>query len=133
LDQALVDRAIEVFQTGTYDLVTNLFPRTWPPGQSVEVTATKAFRRAYAVMSRPEHFEHVTPYFYENHQDFIICNLDSRQQLREVRLSVDTKADLDVFARIGGRMDKPHWQYGLAEIVELYRQVTATAGSTVPA
>ncbi len=133
LDQSLVDRAIEVFQAGEYDLVTNIFPRTWPPGQSVEVIAAEAFRRGCAGMSTPAHFEHVTPYFYENHHRFTVVTIASREQLREVRLSVDTKADLDVFRRIVGRMDRPHWQYGLTEIVELYRQVTATVGSAVPA
>lgn len=129
LDQALVDRAIDEFQTGNHDLVTNVFPRSYPTGQSVEVVSAEAFRRALAAMSEPIHLEHVTPYLYENHHGFRIFNISVTPELREVRLSVDTKADLDVFSRILGRMNKPHWQYGLSEIVELYRQVATPAGS----
>ncbi len=129
LDQTLVDQAVEVFGTGNHDLVTNVFPRTYPTGQSVEVVSAAAFRRAFAAMSEPSHLEHVTPYFYENHQRFRIFNISVTPELRDVRLSVDTKADLDVFARIVGRMNKPHWQYSLSEIVELYRQVVTPAGS----
>lgn len=129
LDQTLVDQAVEVFAAGNHDLVTNVFPRTYPTGQSVEVVAAAAFRRAFAAMSEPSHLEHVTPYFYENHQRFRIFNISVTPELRDVRLSVDTKADLDVFGRIVGRMNRPHWQYSLSEIVELYRQAATRAGS----
>lgn len=133
LDQALVDRAVAIFRQGAFDLVTNVFPRSWPPGQSVEVVGGEVFRKAVAAMDEPRHLEHVTPYFYEHQQQFAIFNMASGMDFTSVRLSVDTKADLAVFARIVGRMDKPHWQYGLAEVVELYRRVTATADSAAPA
>jgi len=132
LDQTLVDLAIGIFRQGRFDLVTNVLPRSWPPGQSIEVLRSDVFRDSVPLMDEPNHLEHVTPYFYENKHQFRIFNLFSESQLTEVRLSVDTKADLDVFAGIVGLMDKPHWQYGLAEIVRLYRQVVP-AGSAAPA
>jgi spore coat polysaccharide biosynthesis protein SpsF len=132
LDQALVAQAIGIFRQGRFDLVTNVMPRSWPPGESVEVIRSEVFSRSMPLMDQPNHLEHVTPYFYENKHKFRIFNLFSESQLTEVRLSVDTKADLDVFARIARRMTKPHWQYGLAEIVDLYRQAVP-AGSAAPA
>jgi spore coat polysaccharide biosynthesis protein SpsF len=129
LDQRLVDRAVSVFRQDRWDLVSNVMPRSWPPGQSVEVVRSEAFRRVVPRMDRPAYREHVTPYFYENQCQFRIFNILSETQLTAVRLSVDTKADLEVFARIVGRMDRPHWQYGLEEIVELYRQVAPLTGA----
>lgn len=128
LDQALVDQSVDVFSTGEHDLVTNVFPRSYPTGQSVEVVSAAAFRRALSGMSKPSHLEHVTPYFYENHQAFRILNISAAAQLREIRLSVDTRADYEVFCRIVGLMEKPHWQYSLSEVVELYRRAVAQAG-----
>ncbi|MGQ9648508.1 MAG: cytidylyltransferase domain-containing protein [Phycisphaerae bacterium] len=129
LDQAIVNQCVDVFSTGEHDLVTNVFPRSYPTGQSVEVVSAAAFRRALLKMSKSSHFEHVTPYFYENHEAFRIFNLSTTAQLREIRLSVDTRADYEVFCRIVGLMQKPHWQYSLSEVVELYQRVVAQADS----
>lgn len=128
LDQALVDQSVDAFLTGNHDMVTNVFPRSYPTGQSVEVVSAPAFRRALSRMSKPSHVEHVTSYFYENHQAFSILNISAPAQLREIRLSVDTRADYEVFCRIVGLMEKPHWQYSLSEVVELYRRGAAQAG-----
>jgi spore coat polysaccharide biosynthesis protein SpsF len=131
LDQTLVDRAITLFRQAKFDLVTNVMPRSWPPGQSVEILRADVFHRTLSALDKPHHREHVTPYFYENQSRFKIFNIVSDRQLTAVRLSVDTKADLDMFARIVARMDRPHWEYGLAEILDFHRQVAPTAGAVV--
>ena len=37
LDPSLIDRAVTVFNKSRYDIVTNVFPRTFPKGFSIEV------------------------------------------------------------------------------------------------
>ncbi len=37
IDQGLISKGIKIFFNKNYDLVTNVFPRTYPKGQSVEV------------------------------------------------------------------------------------------------
>lgn len=123
LDQALIDQGMKIFCQGDFDIVTNVFPRTFPPGQSVELFSTAAFTRGYAKMRNPEDLEHVTPFFYRNSNDFKIFNFTSKQDISPSHLAVDTREDMEIFTAIIARMEMPHWQYHLEEIVTIYRQI----------
>ncbi len=123
LDTALVSQALRLFYEETPDLVTNVLVRTFPKGQSVEVVSADAFRRAYAQMSEPEEFEHVTPHFYRHPKSFRIVDFRSDADYGEVQLSVDMPADFDVVERLIEQMKRPHWDYSLAEILQLHQAV----------
>ena len=70
-------------------------------------------------MRTPEHFEHVTRFFYEHPADFSIFNLTSDDGVvPHPKLSVDTQGDFDRIAAVIGRMDRPHWEYNWREIVD---------------
>src|SRR5579862_9583374 len=45
LDQRLVARGVALFTESGSDLTTNIFPRTYPAGMSVEVVRTETFER----------------------------------------------------------------------------------------
>ncbi|MDP3183214.1 MAG: NTP transferase domain-containing protein [Desulfobaccales bacterium] len=124
LDPRLIDQAVSIFVNREFDMVTNVRPRTYPAGQSVEVVAAAAFRRGYGRMLDPQDLEHVTKYFYNHAGDFKIFNLAAPRDYSAVHLAVDTHRDLEVVGDILARLKKPHWEYGLEEIVEIYRQVT---------
>jgi spore coat polysaccharide biosynthesis protein SpsF len=113
LDQALVDRAIALMDDDT-DVVTNVAPRTFPHGQSVEVVTVEALRRAYPKMDASDR-EHVTPALYRG--IFRVRSFTHDPNLSEVQLAVDTPADLARFEAILGRMTRPHWQYGLDDVL----------------
>jgi spore coat polysaccharide biosynthesis protein SpsF len=86
--------------TGEYDLVTNLCPRSYPYGVSVELIRTVAFERAYRQMRDPEDFEHVTRFLYRNIEQFRYYNLMREgRDLSALRLTVDTPEDLAMFAK----------------------------------
>lgn len=121
LDQQLVDKGVDIFIRGNFDLVTNILPRTYPIGQSVEVLRSNAFRRGYQLMQEDEEFEHVTKFFYKNQQDFKIYNFASETYYGDLHLAVDTVSQMDTFTAIISRMTKSHWQYGLYEILEFYQ------------
>lgn len=128
IDPQLIDRGIELFSSGTFDLVTNVFPRTFPAGQSVEVLCTSVFLRTVEKMVAPEDREHVTRYFYRHSSDFRIRNFTHGTDLSGIQLAVDTPEDLRRLRDMVDRMEAPHWMYGLEDIVHLYRRVTV-AGS----
>jgi spore coat polysaccharide biosynthesis protein SpsF len=81
LDQGLVDQAVRLFRTASCDLVTNVFPRSFPAGQSVEVLKRTSFSRGYTQMTEPQDLEHVTPYFYRRHEEYQSYQLFSRPRL----------------------------------------------------
>jgi len=123
LDQHIIDEAVQVFSSGDYDIVTNILKRTYPRGQSVEVFKASAFKSGYVLMREAEEFEHVTPYFYKNQDRFKIFNLTLERDYSNVRLSLDTASDLEVITSIVRRMNKPHWEYGLKDILEMQQEI----------
>ena len=76
------------------DLTTNVFPRTFPKGQSVEVIPRKSLELLRDRSLSKSDIEHVTPYFYANYKEFKINNLNNTEDLSSINLSVDTKEDL---------------------------------------
>jgi spore coat polysaccharide biosynthesis protein SpsF (cytidylyltransferase family) len=76
------------------DLTTNVFPRSFPKGQSVEVIPRKSLELLSDLNLSESDIEHVTPYFYANSKEFKINNLNNDEDLSFVNLSVDTKEDL---------------------------------------
>ena len=113
-------KSVNIYKNGTYDLVTNTFPRSYPVGQSVEVIRTSTFKKAYRKMLTPDHFEHVTKYYYEHADKFRIKNFSNDRDLSRYRLVVDTPEDLERMQKIIGSMTRSHTEYGLDDLIELY-------------
>ncbi len=123
LDAQLVDEAVGIFQKGSYDMVTNVHPRSFPKGESVEVLRSDVFSRSYSEMKEAEEFEHVTSFFYKNAEGYKIFNLSLPSgDYSKVNLSVDTQDDFEVFDKILGQMTRPFSDYGWKEIVGLYER-----------
>ena len=120
IDSQIIKRAVCVFENGEYDLVTNTFPRSFPVGQSVEVIRTSTFDIAYGRMSSPDDFEHVTKYYYDYPDEFRINNISNDKNLSGYRMVVDTQDDLNRMKTIIGNMTRPHMEYELDELIELY-------------
>jgi len=76
------------------DLTTNVFPRSFPKGQSVEIISRKSLELLRDRSLSESDIEHVTPYFYTNYKEFKINNLYNTQDLSSINLSVDTQEDL---------------------------------------
>lgn len=124
LDQDLVTEAVRLFVAGDAEIVTNVMPRTYPPGESVEVFGVDAFLRGYAQMVSADEKEHVTKHFYAYPDWYRITNLASEEDLSGIRLCVDTEADMEVFRGMVAKMERPHWEYHLNDVVGIYRDVT---------
>jgi spore coat polysaccharide biosynthesis protein SpsF len=94
IDPAIVATAVELYLEGTADIVTNVFPRSFPRGQSVEVLSRHALERLAAEATETADREHVTRYAYLHHDDFVIRNFSAARPRPELQLSVDTAEDL---------------------------------------
>lgn len=127
LDPVLVDRAVNLFGAGEFDLVTNVAPRSFPRGQSVEVVSAEALRRIAGEEITLDEREHVTLRFYRHPERCVMQNFVAAHDMSAIQLSVDTPEDLATIARIIKKMDRPHWQYGLEDLLELRRTVIAPA------
>ena len=95
IEPRLIDIGLERLYSEEVDLVTNVFPRTFPAGVSVEIIRTKAFKRVLEHAKDPYDREHITSYFYKNPGKFRIINfLSPDRSLGEINLAVDTIDDL---------------------------------------
>jgi spore coat polysaccharide biosynthesis protein SpsF len=125
LDQALVDRAAALLRQGAYDIVSNVQKRTFPRGESVEAVSTGAFMRAYPLMRDAGDREHVTRYFYLHQDEFRIFNFTADGDYSGTSLAIDIPEDAKAASAIISLMDRPHWEYGLAEIIKLRHRAAA--------
>ncbi len=110
LDQALVDRGAELMRLSGADLVTNVRPRTFPPGQSVEVIRTDALA---AATGDPEH---VTGPLYDS--PFVV-RFKTDPPRTAPALTLDTRADHARLEAILHAMRREHWMYGWEEVLSL--------------
>lgn len=94
LEPSLFKRAWDIAVSSDYDFVTNLYPRSFPYGVSVELVKTDVFQTAYQQMSAQEHFEHVTLFIYQNISQFRYFNVVREgSNLSNIRLTIDTEDD----------------------------------------
>lgn len=133
INQRLVDRAVGLFEEGGADLVTNVFPRSFPKGQSVEVFSRDAMARAHAAMDQDDHREHVTKFFYDNHADFRIRNFSSPRDYSGEQLTIDSPEDLDWCEALLATLEKPHWAYGFETLLAKKAGVMAGLPKAGPA
>lgn len=107
IDPDLIDTAIRLYQTGDWDLVSNVLVRSFPIGQSVEVLRSAVFLEALAGLEEGEDREHVTRFFHRNRTRYRTVNFSSGADMAAVQMSVDTQQDFaaaqDLISRSNGR------------------------------
>jgi spore coat polysaccharide biosynthesis protein SpsF len=125
LDPQLVDEGVDVFRANEADIATNVRPRTYPKGQSVEVIAVAALRRAVAKMKSAEDREHVTPYLYAHPEEFSIASFVTDPPRASAQLCVDDAADFARCAAILALLPGPPWQSGWRACLAAYDRLRA--------
>ncbi len=123
LDYRLIDQAVNIFEKGDYDLVTNVCPRTYPYGQSVEVIKGETLKRIVSLMSDGQDEEHVTRYLYCNKEEYEIVNFTSPISFEGIHMVVDTLDNAVLMERLIKQMRGPHWKYDVVELVSLLKEV----------
>jgi spore coat polysaccharide biosynthesis protein SpsF len=118
LDQRLVDQGVELLRASGADLVSNVRPRSFPPGQSVEVLRTAALRAAVARMDDEDDREHVTAWLYRHPDEVRIVRFEHDPPVTEPRFTLDEPADHARLEALLGGLDRPHWEYRWDELVE---------------
>ena len=122
-DGALAGEVVAMHARTNADVATNVFPRSFPPGVSVEVVKTESLKRVLALTTEPADREHVTRYFYRHPGDFHIENLAAPAgRYGDVDLTVDTPTDLARADWIMSRLAERRAEATLDRAVSLARQ-----------
>jgi spore coat polysaccharide biosynthesis protein SpsF (cytidylyltransferase family) len=79
-----------------FEIVTNIFPRSFPKGQSVELVHANCLKKLNTMVKDPAQREHVTKYIYDNPKSFKILNVSNEAgNLSDQNDCVDTFEDLE--------------------------------------
>ena len=129
IDPGLIDRMIGLARQRPgldADLVTNVAPRSFPPGCSVEIIRRTALARAIAEMTEASDREHVTSYLYRHPDRFRIVNhATGDDRYRGVALTVDTATDLDRARRLAAALGPTAVAADLETVVAAWRRIVA--------
>ena len=119
----LIGRAFQLAKDHQYDIVTNLVPRAFPYGISVEVLNFHTFKHVFKDNSITPHREHITSYFYKNMQLFnYYCIPYDHGNDHDVRLTVDQPEDLERMEKLLKQIPGPP-PPSLETIVKTYRKL----------
>ncbi|MDA7695626.1 hypothetical protein N8788_04630 [Candidatus Pelagibacter sp.] len=111
IDFRLLNKIIYIFDKNkNFDLITNIFPRTFPSGQSVEIIRTNTLGKNLKFFSKLDK-EHVTRYFYRNSPKFKIKNFINKQKYNTKKLSIDTFSELKIILKHFNRRKFINYSY----------------------
>jgi spore coat polysaccharide biosynthesis protein SpsF len=95
IDPIVIDRVVEAYLNGTYDLVANNLERTFPHGHDVEVFSRSALETSHHEAVTPFEREHVSPFIRDNPKRFRLGNVRCPRDLHHLRWTVDYPEDLE--------------------------------------
>jgi spore coat polysaccharide biosynthesis protein SpsF len=124
-----IDTAVEELLDSEVDYVSAHLERTFPCEVTVEAFTFESFSEIEAASDQPHQREHVTPYYYENPDDFNLHNVTSddifdKEYLRDrtdLRLTLDEADDYELLRRIYDEIEYDEI-VDLAEAVEYIDQ-----------
>ncbi len=122
---SIVERAIQLHQHGTSDIVTNTLERSYPKGLSVEVVTADLFQANIAAFDAQDQ-EHVTRYFYRNSAAFNIENFTSGLAAGDLQLSVDTQQDYNILNAFLATIADPVGRLDVTDLVARYQAFLET-------
>lgn len=94
VDYKLIDKIAKKFNKKKVDLATNVFPRTYPKGLSVEIVRLDTIKKIINHKTSKKNREHITSYIYDNPKKFKIINIKNENNYSKINLSVDNLYDL---------------------------------------
>jgi spore coat polysaccharide biosynthesis protein SpsF len=109
IDPEIVDLTIHSFLASQADYASNALERTYPRGLDTEImtwhTLARCWREAQPFYQR----SHVTPYVYENPDQFRIARVRGREDYSDFRWTLDTAEDLAFIRAVYDRMEDKKW------------------------
>jgi len=118
LDPVVTDSVIQAFLDNSADYADNSQVRTFPLGLDVQVVSIEALERAWREGKEFIHRVHVTPYIYQNPQEFKISVVKADGDYSRYRFTVDTEDDLAFVREIYKRFDNRN-DFGWMDVIRL--------------
>lgn len=115
-DPQIITTVVDALKSSAADVVSTVSNRPYPSGMNAELISAQAFLDGYQQFEHPDHFEHVSKYFYEHATAYHIHRLECPvDDARTYKFTLDTLADKARLTAFFEALDQPHWKYTLAE------------------
>jgi spore coat polysaccharide biosynthesis protein SpsF (cytidylyltransferase family) len=121
-DPKVIDKAIEIFLKENYDYVSNTVKPTYPEGIDVEVFSFSSLKKAWNDAEKISEKEHVTPYIWKNPNIFKTYNFEYKEDLSNLRWTIDYKEDYEFAKEVYKRLYKKDKIFYMEEILELLKK-----------
>jgi spore coat polysaccharide biosynthesis protein SpsF len=124
IDPCVIDKAIERYLENKekVDYVSNTLERTYPRGMDVEVFSFGVLEKAWQKAKKQYEREHVTPYIYENPDEFNLSCIKNENDLSYLRLTVDEEKDLELVRKIYKMLYKENDIFYLEDVIKLLKE-----------
>lgn len=122
IDPLLVDRCMEKYIKGNYDLVTNKFPRTFPKGQTIEIVKVSELNKINEKKLDRDQKEHFTKYFYDNSKKFKIYNLSYPKNKKHISMALDNKANFYFLKKLFLKYENNINCLSLNKLIKIYEK-----------
>ena len=99
INYQIINKAFKIFKKQNYQIVTNVFPRSYPIGQSVEIISSDLLKKVYKKLNKNDK-EHIFKYFYRNYKKFNIYNIKNKNNMSKTNLSINTLKDYEYLSKI---------------------------------
>jgi len=117
----LLEQGFDLISSKDYEIVTNLIPRAFPYGMSLEMMNSQFFIHHYDQLI-PDFQEHITTWFYNNIKQFKVFNIQYPfGNDHDVRMVVDTPKDLETLNKF--LKNNPDLDISKTPINELVRRL----------
>jgi spore coat polysaccharide biosynthesis protein SpsF len=104
------------------DYLSNSFgKRTYPLGLDLEIFTKAALEQAYKNASQDYQREHVTPYIYQNSNEFSVHGFYNDEDLSKYRLTLDTPEDFQVISSIYKNLFVEGEIFGMQNVISFLR------------
>ena len=105
LDPILIKRCISVFKKKKPSFLTNVLPRSFPKGQSIEIFNSNFFKKEFKNIKKRYDLEHVTTYFYSNKKKYNFINIKNNNNLSKINMCIDHPKDLKLSKKIFDKLN----------------------------
>ena len=118
-DPFVISHAIKLLIENNYDYVSNTIKPTYPEGIDIEVFRFKSLEIAFKNATLMSEKEHVTPYIWKNSIKFSLFNFEYKDNLSNLRWTIDYKEDLEFVRAIYRKMKNRNEHFLMRDILSI--------------
>lgn len=106
IDPILINRFKKIYYKKKPDFLTNVLPRSFPKGQSIEIFNSNFYISNFYKIKKKKDKEHVTTYFYSNKKKFKFINIQNNYNFSKLSMCIDYPDDFIKVKKIIHKFDR---------------------------